>query len=260
MNSVSAWIETLFMPRAQRRVRQSFLRRRADAVRKMRDDSWGKVERECPICAYKGMFAPHGSPPRLNAACPSCGSLERHRQIHLYCELEKPFAKDHTVLHFAPEKHLSPYIAARVANYQTADLRDDPMLTHPRLNIEDTKLADNAYDWIVCNHVLEHVNDAKALAEFYRMLKPGGRALITVPVAEGMPKTFEDPTIVSPEARTLHYHQWDHVRYFAHDVRDRIRAPGFDLYEFTADWRDVAPHAIAFSTAVFIATKPAAQA
>ena len=258
MNRATAWLQSLLLPRAQRKVRQSFLRRRAAALRKMSEDSWGSVVRHCLICGYDGMFAPHGSPPRLNAACPSCGSLERHRQIHLYCEREKPFAKDHSVLHFAPEKHLGPYVAARVGNYQTADLRDDPKLTHPRLNIEDTKLPDGQYDWILCNHVLEHVNDAVALREFYRMLKPGGRALITVPVAEGMPHTFEDATIITPGDRTLHYRQWDHVRYFGRDVRDRITAAGFDLYEFTADWRDIAPHAIAFSTGVFIATKPAA--
>ncbi len=257
MNSLVAWIETLFLPRVERKVRQSFLRRRSAALRKMSHDSWGTFERECLMCGYKGMFAPHGSPPRLAAACPSCGSLERHRQIHLYCEREKPFSKDHTLLHFAPEKHLSPYVAARVGNYQTADIRNDKALTHPRLNIEDTRLPGDTYDWIVCNHVLEHVNDAKALSEFYRMLKPGGRALITVPVAEGMPHTFEDPTITAPEDRTLHYRQWDHVRYFGRDVRDRIKAAGFDLYEYTSDWREVAPHGIAFSSSVFIATKPA---
>jgi SAM-dependent methyltransferase len=258
MNSVMAWIGSLFLPRSERKVRQSFLRGRSSAMRRMSRNSWGTFKRECLMCGYKGMFAPHGSPPRLDAACPSCGSLERHRQIHLYCEREKPFAKNHTLLHFAPEKHLSPYISARVGSYQTADLRNDTKLTHPRLNIEDTKLPADSYDWIVCNHVLEHVNDAKALAEFFRMLKPGGRALITVPVAEGMPHSFEDPAITTAEERTLHCRQWDHVRCFGRDVRDRIRAAGFDLYEFTADWRDVAPYAIAFSTSVFIATKPVA--
>ena len=258
MNGISAWLATLTMPAEERRIRLAFLQRRAAVLRKMRDSTWGNADRHCPICGYRGVFAPHGRPARLDAACPSCGSLERHRQIHLYCERMSPFRATDVVLHFAPEKHLTTYVAPRVANYQTADLRDDGRLTHPRLNIEDTRLPDGEYDWILCNHVLEHVNDAKALREFFRMLKPGGRALITVPVAEGMPRSYDDPAIATPEARLLHYKQADHVRFFGRDVRDRIRAAGFELSEFSAEWVDVVPFALAHNNTIFIATKPAA--
>ncbi len=258
MNPISAWLGLLVLPREERRIRLRFLLRRAAVLRRMRQSTWGNGDRQCPICGYHGIFAPHGRPARLDAACPSCGSLERHRQIHLYCERMKPFSATDAVLHFAPEKHLTDYVTPRVARYETADLRDDSRLTHPRLNIEDTRLPDGVYDWILCNHVLEHVNDAKALAEFYRMLKPGGRALITVPVAEGMPKTYDDPTIVTKEARLLHYKQVDHVRFFGRDIRDRIRAAGFELSEFSAEWVDVVPFALAYNNTIFIATKPAA--
>lgn len=257
MNGIAAWIGLLVLPRAQRRIRFEFLRRRAAALRRMRKLSWGNGVRHCVICGYDGLFAPNGTPARLDAACPACGSLERHRLVQVYCERRMPFAKDHVVLHFAPEQQLSAYISGRVAGYQSADLKDDARLTHPRLDIEDTRLADAQYDWIVCNHVLEHVNDARALAEFHRMLKPGGRALITVPVAEAMPQTFEDPAIATPEARSLHYRQWDHVRFFGRDVRDRIRTAGFELEEFTPDWPDVVPYALGYTNTIFIATKPA---
>ena len=258
MNELIAWIGLWFMPANERTVRRKFLRRRAASLRKMRAASWGRAPRQCPICNYHGMFAPHGNAPRLDACCPSCGSLERHRLIHIFCERTAPFAKTHSILHFAPEAHLRTFVASRVGTYETADLKDDAKLTHPRLNIEDTRLPDSQYDWIICNHVLEHVNDTKALAEFYRMLKPGARALITVPVAEGMPHTFDDPAIATPEARLLHYGQADHVRYFGRDVRDRIRAAGFDLAEFGPEWPDVATHSISHDNTIFIATKPAA--
>ncbi len=45
-------------------------------------------------------------------------------------------------------------------------------------------IADNSVDVLICLDVIEHLvfsDQEKALSEFARMLKPGGRALITVP-------------------------------------------------------------------------------
>jgi len=45
-----------------------------------------------------------------------------------------------------------------------------------------TSLADNGYDFVVSFQVIEHIeNDALYLKEIYRVLKPGGTALITTP-------------------------------------------------------------------------------
>jgi hypothetical protein len=39
----------------------------------------------CPCCEkYFTTFLPFGKPVRWNAACPDCGSLERHRLIWLF--------------------------------------------------------------------------------------------------------------------------------------------------------------------------------
>jgi len=83
------------------------------------------------------------------------------------------------------------------------------------------------------------VDDKKALAEIYRVLKPGGVALIMLPVIEGWAGTYENPKVTTPEERKRHYGQADHVRYYGADVRGRIRAAGFQLEEFTAEGEDV---------------------
>ena len=45
-----------------------------------------------------------------------------------------------------------------------------------------SELADGVYDAVVTHHVLEHVTDpVSVLAQFRRVLKPGGRAVIVVP-------------------------------------------------------------------------------
>ena len=91
------------------------------------------------------------------------------------------------------------------------------------LDIQAIAVPDASYDCVVCSHVLEHADDAKALCEIYRVLKPGGVALIMLPVIEGWATTYENPAVTSPEDRKKrHYGQADHVRYYGADMRNRI--------------------------------------
>jgi tagatose-1,6-bisphosphate aldolase non-catalytic subunit AgaZ/GatZ len=88
------------------------------------------------------------------------------------------------------------------------------------------------------------------------VLKPGGVALIMLPVIEGWSTTYETKAVTTPEDRMRHYGQSDHVRYYGADVRDRIRAAGFKLDEFTAEGEDVLTYGLARGEKVFVATKP----
>jgi SAM-dependent methyltransferase len=162
--------------------------------------------------------------------------------------------RDARVLHFAPEKGLTQLLKARVRSYQSADVT--PGRADLVRDIEAIAEPDASYDGIVCSHVLEHVDDAKALRELYRVLRPGGVALIMLPIVEGWSKTYEDPAVVSPEDRKRHYGQSDHVRYYGADVRERIRGAGFRLDEFTAEGEDVLIYGLQRGEKVFIATKP----
>jgi ubiquinone/menaquinone biosynthesis C-methylase UbiE len=111
-------------------------------------------------------------------------------------------------------------------------------------------------DCVVCSHVLEHVDDNKALKEIYRVLKPGGVALIMLPIIEGWHQTYENAEVTTPKARQLHYGQSDHLRYYGADVRDRIRAAGFVLDEFTAEGPTVPTYALQRGEKLFIARRP----
>ena len=219
----------------------------------------GVHPRHCPICSYHGRFTPFGVPPRLDAQCAGCGSLERHRQFAL-CHFDTGLLHSEAkVLHFAPEAQLRKFIKSRVATYETAELSDSFTVTH-YVDIEDTGLPDAAYDLIVCNHVLEHVDDAKALSEFLRILKPGGVAIVSFPICEGWEKTYENPEITTRPLRKLHFGQGDHIRLFGRDVRARIREAGFDLTEYTAVEPDVLTYGLMRGETLFVAKKPAKKA
>lgn len=209
----------------------------------------------CPICGYKGKFAPYGLPVRLNARCPSCRAMERHRHLYLYFDREKPFGAKDEVLHFAPEAAVRRMIEPVCGTYRTADLMAEEV--DLKLNIEAIDLPGDSYTGIICNHVLEHVDDAKALAEIYRILKPGGLAVLTTPVCEGWDETYENAD-VSPGAEAMvHFGQHDHVRYYGRDVRDRIRAAGFSLEERVAREPEVHLYSLLRGNKIFLARKPA---
>jgi SAM-dependent methyltransferase len=210
--------------------------------------------RTCSVCGYRGRFQTAGRPRRIDARCPKCGSAERYRLFALWLDRHGRALSTARVLHFAPEKGLAKLLKARVGSYQSADIT--PGKAEIVRNIEAIEEPDASFDCVVCSHVLEHVDDKKALKEVYRVLKPGGVALIMLPVIEGWSTTYENKAVVTPEDRMRHYGQSDHVRYYGSDVRDRIRAAGFKLDEFTAEGEDVLTYGLARGEKVFVATKP----
>lgn len=224
-------------------------------VRSFEAAAGGVFQRTCPVCDFEGYFVAFGTPPRLDAQCPGCRSLERHRLLWLYFQRSALLATKKRMLHFAPEALFEGILHAAADVYETSDLYAKKDVTH-RLNIEDTGLPDENYDVILCSHVLEHVDDTKALSEMYRMLSPGGVALLATPVVEGWTQTYENPDVVGSKERLLHFGQSDHVRYFGRDFRTRIRAAGFELEDVTATEPDVHKYGLQRGETLFVATKP----
>src|SRR6185312_3599952 len=208
--------------------------------------------RACPICEFKGLFEHFGRPPRIDARCPSCGSLERHRLFWLWFAREAAGLAE-PILHVAPEKALAERLARLYARYSTADLFDPADL---KLDIENIDLATATIRKVICNHVLEHVSDTKALGEICRVLSEDGRLIASVPIVEGWDQTYEDDSITTPIEREVHFGQFDHVRYYGSDFRDRLRRAGFSrIDEVTAQGRDVVDYGLLRGEKIFICAK-----
>jgi len=208
----------------------------------------------CPCCGFHGKFATAGLTARIGSLCPRCRSRERHRLLAI--ALERDFAEiaGRRVLHFAPEPIVKDMILKRgPAEYLTADI--EPGRGDVQLDMERIELPDECFDLVVASHVLEHVDDRKALAELYRILRPGGDLLVMIPIIEGWEHTFEDESRTSPKERSLYFGQWDHVRYYGADFRDRVRDVGFELSEFTAGPIDSVQFRIERGSKVFLCRK-----
>jgi hypothetical protein len=212
----------------------------------------GMADRECPVCGYSGRFSPVRH--KVDVWCPSCDSRSRHRLIQLWLDQEKPLPDGCSVLHFAAEDCLRPALTACCGSYVTADLND---LFDVQLDIQDMALADASYDVVIANHVLEHVDDARALAEIARVLTPGGLAVITVPIIEGWDKSYEDPTITDAETRRRVMSDPDHLRWYGRDIRDKIAAAGLIFDEYVAKEPDVSRCGLARAEKIFLGRKPA---
>lgn len=218
---------------------------------------WRSAERTCPPCGFVGTFHPFGLYyVRPDAECPSCGSLERHRQLKLAFDEGSVLLSDKMdVLHFAPEKSVGDLIRARVGSYTTADLFSENV--DKRWNIEEIDCDDGAFDLVICSHVLEHVDTRKALRELYRVLRPGGLAILMVPICEGLDQTYEDDSITTDQGRWIHFQQTDHTRIFGRDFRDMVREAGFDLSESVAQGAAAVRYGLVMGERIFFARKPA---
>lgn len=180
-------------------------------------------------------FLPYGyGLQRPNVLSPSTLSLERHRLLWLYLKNETDFfSKPLKVLHVAPEQaFFKRFKKQSNLEYITTDLFSP--LADVKADLCDLPFADNSFEFILCNHVLEHIqDDKKAMQELYRVMKTGGMGIFQVPQDYKRKETFEDNSITDPKERTQIFGQYDHVRIYGLDYFDKLRSVGFQVEEVT---------------------------
>lgn len=164
-----------------------------------------------------------------NSTCPGCLSQPRQRAFIFYFKKIAPKNKSLKLLHFAPENFVTKFLQSyKNIDYLSVDI--DPTKAMQREDITRLSFADSSFDIIICSHVLEHIlDDTKAMRELLRILKPGGFAVIDVPIDYSRAETYEDLTITSPEGRTEAFWQFDHLRLYGRDFPDKLQQVGFKV-------------------------------
>lgn len=200
---------------------------------------------ECPFCGWHFRhFLPAGFHHQVliekqvigglwhrDNVCPRCKSNARERLAYLYLkDRTSLFEQPARVLHMAPEPQLAAVLKqSRNIRYISADLMGPGVMTH--FDIQEMPFADETFDVVICNHVMEHVaDDSVAMASIHRILKPRGWALLQVPIALKLDRTIEDPTAVTESQRIERFGQEDHVRLYTRaDYIQRLEAAGFTV-------------------------------
>lgn len=188
----------------------------------------------CPCCGWslRGFVGRWGFvSPNKDGYCPRCNAKARHRRVWLYLEQRTRLSSlDGQVLEVAPWWSLARRLQ-RMPNIRFVGL--DLERSGPQVTVVGDAAAipfeANVFDLVLCVHVLEHIDDDRAvMAELHRVLKPGGVAVVSVPLRLDQP-THEDPTITDPEQRARVFGERGHVRWYGRDLGDRLAAAGFQV-------------------------------
>jgi SAM-dependent methyltransferase len=163
--------------------------------------------------------------PAPTSICPRCRSSERHRLAKVVLEPVIGPTTDR-IIHFAPERPVEKWLRAIGKEYVSADLHSSRAMH--QADLTHLPYEDGSFSLVWCSHVLEHIEaDHLAMGEIYRVLSPGGAAVIMVPVYGD--RTYEDASITTPEERLIHFKQRDHVRLYGRDIVDRLSGTGFQV-------------------------------
>ncbi len=194
--------------------------------------AWAGRRYLCPCCGWslrafvgqRGLLSSNS-----DGYCPRCNSKARHRRIWLYLEEKMKLSEvERRVLEVAPWPSFARRLRS-MPNISFEGLDLDPGSPHATI-VGDARaipFPDGEFDLVLCVHVLEHVEeDRRVMSELHRVLKPGGVAIVSVPMRLDRP-THEDPTITDPQERQRVFGEYFHVRWYGPDIRDRLSAAGF---------------------------------
>lgn len=150
----------------------------------------------CPLCGWHGRyFLPYigGGHVKFNQYCPGCESHARHRGHRiLYERILKCAEWKGRLLYFAPEPCVLAFLRSSVSLLRIVTVDYSMGGVECRVDILNAPFRDRSYDLILCHHVIEHVrDDYRALREVKRILKEGGKAILSVPIDLESPSTLE---------------------------------------------------------------------
>ena len=219
-------------------------------------DLLGPDPHECNVCGWQGRrFYPNTGVGyhEQDTVCPGCLSLNRHRSLLALLVTETDlFGGGRRVVEVAPSPGFEALMRSQPdLDYTSFDLEPFAM---EQGDITAMSYPSGSIDYFICFHVLEHLpQDAAAISEIHRVLKPGGVAILQVPMDWGAPETREYPAADPREC--------GHVRRYGRDFAGKLAAPGLAvrhvsvlevLAEQTVQRYGLSPEPI------FFATKPPA--
>ena len=236
---------------------------------------------ECPVCntrlAYfnrlpdcdieqmenhgyvHSMFASETSS-LLHFSCPACGASDRERLYALYFR-QLSNAERLKFIDFAPSAALSTFLKSLpLIEYRSADLFS--ALADDKVDLMDLCIySSNTIDAFLCSHILEHVSDdRKAIAELFRILKPGGWGIVMVPIQLTLGDILEDKSHTSEADRWKHYGQNDHLRMYSKSgFIGRLEEAGFHVAQLGVDHFGTSKflhYGITQRSVLYIAEKP----
>jgi GT2 family glycosyltransferase len=205
VRAMQAWTDTIKRRQAQDLNRLSLLicgelspgrSSLADAGAKVADDSGGRnvvfrYEGYCPICEKRTSFAATNDWLRDHYLCSECESLPRERALMCVIQKYAPDWRSLRIHESSPEDRGASRKLRQECNHYIATQFDPdfgfgkvhPSGVYQSEDLERQTFADESFDIVVTQDVMEHVFDADAVfREIFRTLAPGGVHIFTTPL------------------------------------------------------------------------------
>lgn len=180
------------------------------------------MRHSCNVCDWSGSTFSDGFHCEM-ATCPRCGSISRDRFLMMCLWSRTSLRRRTRVLETSPRLgDAYRRMMRRSFSYTACDFDQSAHEGDIRIDLQDIDLADSSVDILVTPHVLEHVPDtARALREIFRILSPGGRMYLQIPLCRG--------TTAVPDTPEFHADNTPVFFNFGWDLTDSIRSAGFDV-------------------------------
>jgi hypothetical protein len=171
-----------------------------------------ETEGFCPICQQESHFRAYTSWLRDSFVCDGCGSIPRERAFFAVIEMFYPHWRDLELHETSPSSRgASPKLSTECPGYSYSYYDKNIPLgaVHPQNgyrceSVEAMTFSDERFDLFLSQDVFEHIFDpAKAIREISRVLKPGGAAIMTVPLVNKTLPT-ERRAILLPDGSVRH--------------------------------------------------------
>lgn len=177
-------------------------------------------DRWCNVCRWSGS-AFLGSAHTESANCPQCGSIARDRFL-LWCFTSRAGkTRGARVIETSPRlggeyrAYMQRWFSYRTSDFDLSAHRGDI-----QLDLQNIDLPAASVDVVLTPHVLEHVPDTeRALAELFRVIAPGGRMYLQVPLLQGRTAPPTEPEFHADNTPVLWRFGWN--------LSDLLRSSGF---------------------------------
>ena len=173
---------------------------------------------------------------RKNVRCPICGAADKTRYLDYILKQKTDIYSNpkNVILHFAPEEAIETKIRKITeGGYVTGDIVYG--IADKVVDVTDICYPNSVFDYVIINHVLEHVpNERKAMEEIRRVLKDDGKIVFSVPICEDE-DTYESTIELDESERLKKYGQEDHVRLYGRDIKPRMEKYGYNIVEYKAE-------------------------
>lgn len=150
----------------------------------------------CPVCGEHSSFVDFTENVRESGACSTCGASNRQRQVAFAVRRQTrrafagPLSEFGSAFGIYNTESTGPFhvILSRnqgyvCSEYFGSEYRGGDLVNGVRHeDLQSLSFADGAFDLVLSSDVMEHMPEPyRAHAEIFRVLKPGGRHIFTVP-------------------------------------------------------------------------------